>query len=76
MKRFEYRITKHSANTFNDLVYFCSEPGECSLDQVPHGQTDLLEKILNDEGDSGWELVQVAFGSNGIIVFWKKALAV
>lgn len=72
MKKFSYKITKHPAETFNELVYFCTEAGECGLDQVPHDQTRLLQDILNREGEAGWELVQVSFGRNGIIVFWKK----
>lgn len=74
MKQFEYKITKHPTETFNDLVYFCTETGECTLDQVPHDQTEVLENILNGEGAIGWDLVQVSFGRNGIIAFWKKEL--
>jgi len=72
MKKFEYKITKHPAETFTELVYYCTESGECSLDQIPHDQTETLQSILNDEGKTGWELVQVSFGHNGAIVFWKK----
>ena len=72
MKTFEYKITKHPAETFSALVYYCSESGECSLDQIPRSQEETLQGILNDEGRKGWELVQVSFGKNGIIGFWKK----
>ena len=74
MKRFEYKITKHPAEAFTDLVYYCTEAGECTLDQIPHGQTEILQNLLNGEGTEGWELVQVSFGHNGIICFWKKEL--
>ena len=74
MKTFEYKITKHPAETFNELVYYCSEAGECTLDQIPHDQTEILQNILNVEGATGWELTQVSFGRNGIIAFWKKEL--
>ncbi|MBW2502694.1 MAG: hypothetical protein JRD39_07105 [Deltaproteobacteria bacterium] len=72
MKKFEYKITKHPAETFSTLVYYCSEAGECTLDQIPRNQAETLQGILNDEGEMGWELVEVAFGKNGIIGFWKK----
>lgn len=72
MKRFEYNITKHPAELFSELIYYCSEKGECTLDQIPQAQTDILQEILNTEGESGWELVQVSFGNNGILAFWKK----
>ena len=74
MKTFEYKITKHRADTFNALVYYCSEAGECTLDGIPRSQAETLQKILNDEGEKGWELLQVSFGKNGLIAFWKKEL--
>jgi len=74
MKEFAYKITKHPAETFSEFVYYCTEAGECTLDQIPQDQTDTLQNLLNAEGAAGWELVQVSFGKNGIIVFWKKDL--
>jgi len=74
MHTFEYKITKHAAETFSDLVYYCTEAGECTLDQIPHDQTETLQSILNAEGANAWELVQVSFGPNGILAFWKKEL--
>ncbi len=72
MKRFKYNITKHPAESFSELVYYCTETGECTLDQIPQHQTEALQNLLNNEGENGWELVQVSFGPNGILAFWKK----
>ena len=72
MKRFEYDITKHSADTFDKVVYFCSETGQCGLDEVSRDQTRILADILNQKGQEGWELVQVAFGQDGVMAFWKR----
>jgi hypothetical protein len=36
----------------------------------------MLQDILNEEGSDGWELVQVSFGKQGILAFWKKGLTV
>ena len=74
MTRFEYKITRHPAESFTELVYYCTETGECSLDKIPHGQTEVLQSILNSEGENGWELVQVSFGQGGVLAFWKKEL--
>ena len=74
MKRFEYNITKHPAESFTELVYYCTEKGECTLDQIPKDQPEVLQSILNYEGENGWELVQVFFGQNGILAFWKKEM--
>ena len=72
MKQFEYKITKHPAESFNELVYYCTEAGDCALDQIPQDQTLILQDILNREGENGWELIQVSFGNNGLVAFWKK----
>lgn len=75
MQQYEYKITKHPAEAFSELVYYCTESGDCTVDQIPRDQTDGLQEILNDEGTQGWELVQVSFGKKGVIAFWKRDLA-
>jgi len=72
MKRFEYEITSHPAGTFKDLIYFCSEQGVCTLETVPSDQIKRMEGILNERGRNGWEIVQVTFGKDGILAFWKR----
>lgn len=74
MKKFEYEITKHPADEFTHLVYFCTKEGECDFDQLPSNQTEVLEKILNERGVLSWELVQVFFGKDGVVAFWKRAI--
>ncbi len=72
MKQFEYEITKHPADNFSHLVYFCNVEGECNIDQVPSDQTNMLVDILNERGAEGWELVQTLFGKDGLVIFWKR----
>ena len=74
MKKFKYEITKYPAEKFSQLVFFCSESGECSVDQVPGDQTKNLENLLNERGEQGWELIQVSFGKDGVMAFWKRKL--
>lgn len=71
MKQFEYEITQHRADAFKQVVYFCTETAECTLDEVPRDQTEVLTEILNERGKQGWELVQVSFGKDGAMAFWK-----
>jgi hypothetical protein len=75
MKRFEYQITLHSADSFRELVYFCSEDGSCAMEQIPSDQIGKLESILNDQGERGWELTHASFGKQGMMIFWKKPFA-
>src|SRR4030065_78324 len=33
--RFEYEITTHPAEELTKLIYFCSDQGECALNELP-----------------------------------------
>ena len=74
MTRFEYDITRHSADTFNKVVYFCSKSGQCGIDEVSKDHTRILTEILNNRGSKGWELVQISFGKDGVMAFWKRKI--
>jgi len=74
MDHFEYEITRHSADTFDKVIYFCSESGKCSIDEVSKDQTRILTDILNNRGRDGWALVQISFGKDGVMAFWKRRI--
>jgi hypothetical protein len=74
MAQFEYEITKHPAEAFHELVYFCSESGECKLKELPSDQLDTLKGVLNEKGEQGWELIQLSYGKDGLIAFWKRPI--
>ena len=50
MTRFEYKITKHSAEEFSHLVYFCTEKGQCGVQDLPPDQLSVLGKMMNQRG--------------------------
>ena len=72
MKKYAYTIKKHSFEEFKELVFFCSEKGECSVDHVPQQQIEKLTTILNDMGSRGYELVQLLYGKDGLMTIWQK----
>ena len=72
MRRFEYEITKHPADEFAHVVYFCTDKGECNLSQLPSEQMNVLHGILNGRGNHGWELAQMLFGNDGMVAVWKR----
>jgi hypothetical protein len=74
MERFEYEITQHSSDTFDKIIYFCSASGQCGIDEVSKDQTRILADILNNRGKKGWELVQISFGKDGVMAFWKRCI--
>lgn len=71
---FEYEITKHPAGDFEHLVYYCTEQGDCSLKDLPTDSLVVLKDVLNDRGSQGWELVQLVFGKDGVVAFWKRSV--
>jgi len=72
MTAYEYEVTRHGAEEFKQMAYFCSEKGECRLDEVPQDQLQRLEQVLNERGALGWELVQILFREGGAVAFWKR----
>lgn len=74
MTRFEYEITRHPADTFNKIVYFCSKSGQCGIDEISQDQTRILTDILNNRGRKGWALVQIFFGEDGVMAYWKRKI--
>lgn len=74
MRRFEYEITRHPADTFNKIIYFCSKSGQCGIDEISQDQTRTLTDILNNRGREGWELFQIFFGEDGVMAFWKRRI--
>ncbi|MBN2126646.1 MAG: hypothetical protein JW821_20265 [Deltaproteobacteria bacterium] len=74
MSQFEYHITKHPFDEFRQLAYFCTDQGECKLEEVPGDEFRHLDGILNEKGAGGWELVQILIGRDGMVAFWKRAM--
>ncbi len=72
MKMFQHRITKHPAESFRELVYFCTSEGRCSYEDISADHLEQLIRVLDREGVEGWELVQVVFGRDGLAAFWKR----
>jgi len=42
MSFFEYEITKYSAEELSKFTYFCTSNGECSIDELPSSQVEIL----------------------------------
>ncbi|MGD9819332.1 MAG: hypothetical protein AB7V04_11620 [Desulfomonilaceae bacterium] len=74
MNRYEYKITTHSSESFKKIVYFCTDRGDCSVDEVPAEEPGALVSILNERGAAGWELIQIMFGKEGVMAFWKRRI--
>mgnify|MGYP001035204307 FL=1 len=74
-KKFVYAVEKYHTEQFVRLVYFCTDHGECALNELPSEQMKAFESLLNAKGSEGWELVQTLFGQDGVVAIWKKEKA-
>jgi hypothetical protein len=82
MTKWRHRITIHTGEEVLALLpdvveevppaIFCSDEGACFFDAGPNPFTQAIEALLDVEGDSGWELVQVAFRPDQMVCFWKQ----
>ncbi len=72
MNSFEYKVTLHPAESFREMILFCSREGSCNVEMVPSEQIRKMESLLNEGGLEGWELVQASFAKDGVLVFWKR----
>jgi len=88
MDRWEYQITTHSAGevlkTREELghppdpagpsIVYCDVEGQCFFDEAPNPYVEAIVHILNEKGDHGWELVQIAFREADFICIWRREL--
>jgi hypothetical protein len=74
-KQFQYEIRIFPVTAFQDLVYFCTDSGECREAPVPGDAAAKLEELLNQRGRDGWELIQIQFSQRGIFTLWKREIA-
>jgi hypothetical protein len=72
MKQFEYQITSYPAESYQELIFVCSNEGACRQEKILGDQTRILTEQLNQRGREGWELVQLSFGQQGILAYWKR----
>jgi hypothetical protein len=72
MKKYKYDITVHPVDAFKKVAFFCTQEGECNLEELPSDQVRVLRDLLNERGDAGWELVDMSFGKDGLLAIWKS----
>jgi hypothetical protein len=83
MEKHEYTITVHTADeilaTIPDLtaeveppVLYCDSQGVCFFDDAPNPYLTAMVEILNEKGEQGWILVQVALREQDMICFWRR----
>ena len=82
MEHWQHRITFYTAaDVLAQLsekveqvppTIFCDGEGTCYFNAGPNPLTRAIERVLDQVGEEGWELVQVTFRSEQMICFWKR----
>jgi hypothetical protein len=82
MTEWQYRVTVHEpqdilenlSETVEEVpaTIYCDDEGACYFDRGPNPFTQAIERVLNEIGGGGWELVQIMFRPNQMIGFWKQ----
>jgi hypothetical protein len=85
MNRWRYRITIHTTADVLGLLteavenippmIFCDDEGACYFDAGPNPLTAAIERLLDQAGKEGWELIQIVFRPEQLIGFWKRPAA-
>lgn len=75
MARWRYKTSMHDLAVMPqepERVIECDEKGHCLVHDLPPKKLVALEKILNEEGNEGWELVQCHYHAGELVCLWKK----
>jgi hypothetical protein len=77
----EYQITRHLLQNFargaeggsvNPVI--CTEKGECFLHDTSEAAADMIREAFNEQGKSGWELIQFGYHLGELMCVWKRAV--
>jgi hypothetical protein len=82
MSSWQYKVTVHEPEDILENLsqtvevvpptIYCDDEGACYFDRGPNPFTQAIERLLNEIGGEGWELVQIMFRPNQMIGFWKQ----
>ncbi|OGP85641.1 MAG: hypothetical protein A2Z08_04910 [Deltaproteobacteria bacterium RBG_16_54_11] len=75
MARWRYKTSTHNLPAMvseSERVIQCDDKGHCLVHDLPEKNLAALEKILNAEGDKGWELIQCHYHVGELLCLWKR----
>ena len=75
MARWSYKTSTHKLAdrpAEPERVIECDAKGQCLVHDLPEKNQKVLEKVLNEEGNQGWELVQCHYHAGEMFCLWKK----
>jgi|GEM_PF-1953939 len=72
--RFEfypYGIFKEEMVGEHRKIFSCKAEKECRVEDV-HPEFSHLVEMFQDRDEAGWEVAQIFFQENGVLVFYKR----
>jgi hypothetical protein len=81
MLTWEYRITRYhmdelaKGEAFSGASFFCDQKGQCFLHDTDTAAAEVIREALNEEGKSGWELVQFGYHQSEMMCVWKRMVS-
>ena len=78
MQAWEYQITRYQLKDLTQgeevspEAFFCDQRGQCFLHDTTDAAAGLIRDALNEEGKSGWELVQFGYHKRELMCVWKR----
>ncbi len=77
----EYQITRYKVeNTGTGFegvagkTILCDSKGACFLHDTSKVAEDMIRDAFNEEGKSGWELVQFGYHVGELLCVWKRKM--
>jgi len=81
MIKWEYKITRYHLQNFasggeGDPVdpVICDEKGQCFLHDTSQAAADMIREAFDEQGKSGWELIQFGYHLGELMCVWKRAV--
>jgi hypothetical protein len=79
MIKWEYQITRYHLQNFargEEAVgpVICDEKGQCFLHDTSQAAASMMREAFDEQGKSGWELIQFGYHLGELMCVWKRAV--
>ena len=75
MARWEHKATLHNLSDMfgeGQRSIECDAKGQCLVHDLPDRSLEILKRVLDEQGETGWELVQCHYHDGELLCLWKK----
>ena len=79
MARWIHKATLHNLSDIlgeGQRTIECDAKGQCLVHDLPDRSLEMVKRVLDEQGETGWELVQCNYHGGELLCFWKKDVEV